>query len=280
MASSLCLLGNQMVRSTQEHLRGQEQALHLDKVTRIMSSRRFAPRFPETSKHVRKQTLKCTDECGTRALSLERGSLLDVLLRLQKVRTGLWEQAIARLKVLDIEKDATELEPVLTAIEERLSSYVAATKTGRKTKLYVSQLTREHLRKTMAFFLAMREDQDPVPFQQAGTGTLNTLVLALLSFIAELKPDSVICATGYRRGLETLVGHLGVLRPDGVPFAHRGAPEHPSAPGLYFAGMWGQFSGQIRLGPIHARRILRAAGRRRASATCRHASAPLATLDG
>lgn len=131
---------------------------------------------------------------GTRALSLERGSLLDVLLRLQKVRTGLWEQAIARLKVLDIEKDATELEPVLTAIEERLSSYVAATKTGRKTKLYVSQLTREHLRKTMAFFLAMREDQDPVPFQQAGTGTLNTLVLALLSFIAELKPDSVIFA--------------------------------------------------------------------------------------
>lgn len=131
---------------------------------------------------------------GTRALSLERGSLLDVLLRLQKVRTGLWEQAIARLKELDIEKDAVELEPVLTAIEEKLSSYVPASKTGRKTKLYVSQLTREHLRKTMAFFLAMHDDQEPVPFQQAGTGTLNTLVLALLSFIAELKPDSVIFA--------------------------------------------------------------------------------------
>lgn len=131
---------------------------------------------------------------GTRALSLERGSLLDVLLRLQKVRTGLWEQSIARLKALDIEKDATELEPVLTAIEEKLSSYVAASNPGRKTKLFISQLTREHLRKTMAFFLAMRDDQEPVPFQQAGTGTLNTLVLALLSFIAELKPDSVIFA--------------------------------------------------------------------------------------
>jgi putative ATP-dependent endonuclease of OLD family len=46
----------------------------------------------------------------------------------------------------------------------------------------------------MAFFLAMRQDQEPVPFQQAGTGTLNTLVLALLSFIADLKPDSVIFA--------------------------------------------------------------------------------------
>ena len=79
-----------------------------------------------------------------------------------------------------------------------------------------------------------------------------------------LRPDAVICATGYQRGLEPLVGHLGVLRPDGVPFAYRGAPEHPAAPQLYFAGMWGQFSGEIRLGPIHARRIARAAARHRA----------------
>ena len=81
---------------------------------------------------------------------------------------------------------------------------------------------------------------------------------------SRLRPDAVICATGYRRGLEPLVGHLGVLRPDGVPFAYRGAPEHPAAPQLYFAGMWGQFSGEIRLGPIHARRITRAAARHRA----------------
>ncbi len=78
-----------------------------------------------------------------------------------------------------------------------------------------------------------------------------------------LRPDAVICATGYRRGLEPLLGHLGVLRPDGVPFNYRGAPEHPAAPRLYFAGMWGQFSGEIRLGPIHARRIARAAARDR-----------------
>jgi putative flavoprotein involved in K+ transport len=78
-----------------------------------------------------------------------------------------------------------------------------------------------------------------------------------------LQPDAVICATGYRRGLEPLVGHLGVLRPDGVPECHSGAPEHPNAPRLYFCGLWGQFSGQIRLGPIHARRIARAAARDR-----------------
>ena len=75
----------------------------------------------------------------------------------------------------------------------------------------------------------------------------------------QLHPDAVICATGYRRGLEPLVGHLGILGDDGVPIHHAGVPDHPRAPRLYFCGMWGQFSGQIRLGPIHARRIARAA---------------------
>ncbi len=76
-----------------------------------------------------------------------------------------------------------------------------------------------------------------------------------------LRPDAVICATGYRRGLEGLVGHLGVLAADGAPSAPWGAPEDPRAPHLYFAGVWGAFSGQIRLGPIHARRIANAVSR-------------------
>jgi cation diffusion facilitator CzcD-associated flavoprotein CzcO len=82
--------------------------------------------------------------------------------------------------------------------------------------------------------------------------------------------DAVICATGYRRGLESLVGHLGALRPDGVPFAYNGAPEFVGAPQLYFAGMWGQFSGEIRIGPVHARRISRAAARHRADSRRRN----------
>lgn len=131
---------------------------------------------------------------GSRALSLERGSLLDLILRLKQVRTGLWEKAISKLKVMDIGADANELDPILADIEERLSRYIPSNANGRATKLHVSQLTREHLRKTMSFFLALSADQEPVPFQQVGTGTLNTLVLALLSFIADLKPDTVIFA--------------------------------------------------------------------------------------
>ena len=78
-----------------------------------------------------------------------------------------------------------------------------------------------------------------------------------------LTPDAVICATGYRRGLEPIVGHLGVLRPDGLPIRYKGAPELPATPRLYFAGFWGGNGGQIRWAPIHARRIGRAAARDR-----------------
>lgn len=131
---------------------------------------------------------------GARALSLERGSLLDLILRAKGIKTGLWEKAIERLKDLDIGDDATELDCVLQEIETRLGRYIPTNADGRATKLHVTQLTREHLRKTMAFFIAMSPGQEHVPFQSAGTGTLNTLVLALLSFLADLKSSSIIFA--------------------------------------------------------------------------------------
>jgi putative ATP-dependent endonuclease of OLD family len=131
---------------------------------------------------------------GSRALSLERGSLLDLILRAKGIKTGLWEKAITRLKNLDIGDDAIELDGILEEIETRLGRYIPTNADGRATKLHVSQLTREHLRKTMSFFIAMSKGQEHVPFQQAGTGTLNTLVLALLSFLADLKASSIIFA--------------------------------------------------------------------------------------
>ncbi len=48
-----------------------------------------------------------------------------------------------------------------------------------------------------------------------------------------LQPDAVICATGYRAGLDSLVGHLGVLDDCGVP---RVSGDRPAAPGLWFIG--------------------------------------------
>lgn len=133
---------------------------------------------------------------GSRALSLERGSLLDVILRLQSLQTGIWEHVRGRLENLapPIDDGAKKLTPVLHSIEQRLADYIQMATPGQATRLFVSQLTREHLRKTLSFFLSVAPDQKPVPFQEVGTGTLNTLVLALLSFIAELKEENVIFA--------------------------------------------------------------------------------------
>ena len=51
----------------------------------------------------------------------------------------------------------------------------------------------------------------------------------------KLRPDVVIAATGFLRGLEPIVGHLGVLGPTGRPKVP--APDSdPSAPGLFFIG--------------------------------------------
>jgi putative flavoprotein involved in K+ transport len=59
-----------------------------------------------------------------------------------------------------------------------------------------------------------------------------------------IRPDVVIAATGYRMGLEPLVGHLGVLLPSGKPKCVRGEAD-PVAPGLHFNGYWLPMSGEL-----------------------------------
>ena len=64
-------------------------------------------------------------------------------------------------------------------------------------------------------------------------------------------------ATGWRRALEPLVGHLGVLGDDGRPTVH-GAETPPQAPGLYFTGFVNPVTGMFRELGIDAKRIARA----------------------
>jgi putative flavoprotein involved in K+ transport len=83
------------------------------------------------------------------------------------------------------------------------------------------------------------------------------VVLADGSIIA---PDVVIAATGYRRGLEGLVGHLDVLDSHGNPIVH--GPRAPrNAPGLYFTGYTNPISGMLRELARDARRIARSLAR-------------------
>jgi putative flavoprotein involved in K+ transport len=76
----------------------------------------------------------------------------------------------------------------------------------------------------------------------------------LLADGMKIQPDAVIAATGYRRGLEPLVGHLGVLSEHGTPLVS-GGNDHPSAKGLFFNGYRSNLSGQLRLMRPDARAI-------------------------
>ena len=89
-----------------------------------------------------------------------------------------------------------------------------------------------------------------------------------------LRPDAVVVATGYRAGLESLVGHLGVLDARGLPVVH-GAREPVGAPGLWFTGFTNPISGMLRELRIDAERIAaRVAGHRAAGLSRAGARSP------
>jgi len=80
----------------------------------------------------------------------------------------------------------------------------------------------------------------------------------LLADGSAISPQAVIAATGYRRGLEKLVGELGVLDERGMPRVHGGAA---AAPGLFFVGYTVSLRGMLRDIAADARRVAPAVAR-------------------
>jgi putative flavoprotein involved in K+ transport len=74
----------------------------------------------------------------------------------------------------------------------------------------------------------------------------------LLADGSRIQPDAVIAATGFRAGLDELVGHLGVLTERGLPAKTDG---EPCLPGLWFVGFTPTLGGQLREGSIAARKV-------------------------
>jgi len=68
------------------------------------------------------------------------------------------------------------------------------------------------------------------------------------------RPDVLLLATGFEPGLGPVVGHLGVLAPDGRPTV-AGSHTDARAPGLFFAGYTPELAGNIREGKYTAARI-------------------------
>jgi putative flavoprotein involved in K+ transport len=85
----------------------------------------------------------------------------------------------------------------------------------------------------------------------------------LLADGRRIQPDAVIAGTGFRRGLEPLVGDFGLVEPaKGRPIVH-GPETHPSAPGIHFIGYTNPISGMFREIAIDARRIAKTIARER-----------------
>lgn len=80
--------------------------------------------------------------------------------------------------------------------------------------------------------------------------------------------DAVIAGTGYRPGLEPLVGHLGVLDEVGMPLV-RGGRTLPQAPRLHFIGIEVELSGLLRAIRIESGQIARALAGNDGSAAAR-----------
>lgn len=128
---------------------------------------------------------------GSRALSLERGSLLDIILRLKEVRPQMWEGAIEKISGFSVAEDPSlGISGVLQSINMALKKYVPK-EWGIEPHLKVSNLTREHLRKVITAFIATGNGNHAAPFYRQGTGTINMLVLAMLSQIAQDKQNVI-----------------------------------------------------------------------------------------
>ncbi|WP_030731930.1 flavin-containing monooxygenase [Streptomyces sp. NRRL S-237] len=128
--------------------------------------------------------------------------------------------------------------------------------------------------------LYSRVKQGSIPVQDVGlidavrSGTVEPVAAVeafdgaevVLADGSRITPDAVIAATGYRRALEDLVGHLGVLDERGRPRTH-GARSPEQARGLYFTGFSNPISGMFREMAMDAEKIAKAVARRSRTTT-------------
>ncbi|MFN3006619.1 ATP-dependent nuclease [Mycolicibacterium wolinskyi] len=134
---------------------------------------------------------------GSRALSLQRGSLLDTILQLGGEGSAeMWKDTLNHLQTLDPAiGDIPQLQTVRDSIKEKLGQFVNLAPGDDSAAFFASDLTRQHLREVVRLFVATQPSEHLVPYGRQGTGSINLLVFALLTIIADLKgTHSVIFA--------------------------------------------------------------------------------------
>ena len=131
-----------------------------------------------------------TNRTGTRALSFHRGSLLDTIVRLEDTEhSQLWEMARSSLEAMDLE-NGSKLDTVIDQLQARVGRFMALQDDG--IQAHPTDLTRETIREALRLFVVAAPGTHAVPFNRLSTGSLNLLVFALLTYIAELKGDAQV----------------------------------------------------------------------------------------
>lgn len=134
---------------------------------------------------------------GSRALSLQRGSLLDTILQLSGDGSAeMWSDTLSKLANLDpAVGEIPQLDEVRENLRKRLGRFVNMAPGDDSAAFFASDLTRQHLREVVRLFVATQPSDHLVPYAKQGTGSINLLVFALLTIIADLKgTQSVIFA--------------------------------------------------------------------------------------
>ncbi|NLV35507.1 MAG: ATP-binding protein, partial [Clostridiaceae bacterium] len=118
---------------------------------------------------------------GSRALSLEHGSLLDIILRIKELRPQMWEGILQQLYTVSLANDPEfGISEILTSVQSAVRELVPI-ECADAPQIRVSLMTREHLRQILTVFLetgAFKDDGSTyaAPYHHQGTGTINTLV--------------------------------------------------------------------------------------------------------
>jgi len=129
---------------------------------------------------------------GTRAFSLERGSLLDIIFQLKEIKYKSWKKMIDKIKGIgnDIREEG-DFDEVLNTIEEKLGKHIQLGISEEKSLQFeITNLTRQQLRKEINLFIRTIPSDLHVPYRYTGSGSINVLLYALLSIIADIKREA------------------------------------------------------------------------------------------
>jgi putative ATP-dependent endonuclease of OLD family len=103
----------------------------------------------------------------------------------------MWEATLANLSSFDVAGDPElGISGVLGSIDASLRKYVPL-EWGVQPHLRVSALTRRHLREVITAFIVTGDGAHSAPYFRQGTGTINMLLLSMLSQIAEEKQNVI-----------------------------------------------------------------------------------------